>query len=137
MTTKTSPQGKGLQVSGCRSPRTCTMRPPLRALSLALRASRREDSLGSSSYSWIKEGFKLSESRRDQESLAQEIQPASPPLTNLQLNDHRVGRIFGKTVLHRLMDHDMSQNLRRASMGVDNTMGHIRAHISQVRPLHT
>lgn len=84
------------------------------------------------SFPWTRNGFKLLESRRDLEGLALEIQRASPPLSNLQLSNSQVGRLFCKIVLHRMMDHDLSQNLCSDSMGVDNTMGHIGAHLSQV-----
>lgn len=71
------------------------------------------------------------------ENLARGVQHASPPLSNLQLTYSRVGRVFGKVVLHRGMDHDLSQNLHQASMGVDDTMGHIRAHLTQVNLFST
>lgn len=76
------------------------------------------------------EGFKAPDSRRDLESLAPEVQRASPPLTNLPLSNYRTERFFGKAILHRAMDSDLSQNLWRAAMGVEDTVGHIGAHLS-------
>lgn len=80
---------------------------PLTARALALRVSKGEGSSRSSSFPYTKEGFKLLESRRELKGLAQEIQWASPPLSNLQLSNPWVRRFFDKTVLHREMDHDL------------------------------
>lgn len=81
---------------------------PTTAQALVLPSSQGEGSSGCSFFPWMREGFKLMESRRDLESLALEIKQASPPLSNLQLSNSWVGRPFGKTMLHSLMDHDLS-----------------------------
>lgn len=86
----------------------------------------------SGSPSWTREGFKLPDSRRDLDGLALKVQRAFPPLINLQLLESRTGRLFGKAVLHRAMDSNLSQNLWRVVMGVENTVGHIGAHLSHV-----
>lgn len=97
-----------------------------------LRALQGEGSLGPSTFPQTQEGFRLLKSRRDLDSLAQEIQRASPLVTNLQLSNLKVGRFIGKMVLHRAMDFDTSQNIRRAATRVDDTLGHIGAHLCQV-----
>lgn len=75
----------------------------------------------------------MQESRWDLDKLAQEIYRASPPLTDLQLSNLKVGRFFGNIILHRGMDFETFQNIRRTATGVDDTLGHIRVHLSQVR----
>lgn len=134
MVTRGSPQEKGLQGLGCWSFQTYKMRPPYSTGPGTSCLTRRRLSRVFLS---LEEGrvqtFGVQERTRkscsgDSTSL--------PTTKNLQLNNHRVGRIFDKTVLHRLMDHDMSQNLHHAAMGVKNTMGHIGVHLSQVCSLH-
>lgn len=99
---------------------------------LAVCTSPGKSSQDPSNFSWTRDGFRLLESRRDLEKLAQEIQRATPPLTNLQLFNPKIGRFFGGTVLSRGMDFDTFQNIRRAATGVKDTLGHICAHLSQV-----
>lgn len=87
---------------------------PATVQALALRGSQGERSSGPTpSCPWTREGFKLPEFRRELENLAQEIQRASPLLTNLQLSNSKAGRHFSKVVLNRAMDFDLSQSLRR------------------------
>lgn len=54
----------------------------------------RESSQSLPNYPWTKEGFKLSESRKDLFKLSQEIQKVTLPLTNLMLSDPRIGKFF-------------------------------------------
>lgn len=64
--------------------------------------------------------------------MAQEIQGASPPLTNLQHFNPNVGRFLSSTLLNRGMDFDTFQKIRRAATAVEDTLGYIGAHLSQV-----
>lgn len=53
-------------------------------------------------------------------------------MTNLHLSNPKVGRFFGGVILNRAMDSDTFNNIRRAATGVEDIMGHIGAHLSQV-----
>lgn len=55
-------------------------------------------------YPWTKEDFALPRFRKDLFQLSQEIQKATPPLTNLKLSDSKIGKFFGGAVLSRAMD---------------------------------
>lgn len=53
-------------------------------------------------------------------------------MTNLHLSNPKVGRFFDGVILNRAMDFDTFNNIQRAATGVEDTMGHIGAHLSQV-----
>lgn len=78
---KRSPQG--IRLTDSAQLREST---PMTAQVLALRASQGEGSLGSSSYPWMREDFKLSESRRDLEVLPKRSNgpPRPLPTSNCQ-----------------------------------------------------
>lgn len=82
-----------------------------------------EDSHGPSDYPWTREGFKLPQSRRDLFKLSQEIQKATPPLTNLMLSDSKIGKFFGRAVLSRAMDSGTYAYARSHSIGAKDTVG--------------
>lgn len=83
-------------------------------------------------YPWTQEGFKLPDSRKELFKLSQEIQKVTPPLTNLMLSDSRIGKFFGRAVLSRGMDTDTYAYARSHSIGAEDTVGKIGAHLSQV-----
>lgn len=80
--------------------------------------------------SWLREGFQMLDSQREQMSLATEISEFTPPLTGLHLRDSRFGRILGIGPLMRCVDFDTYKAIY--SMDVDDTLGLLGAHLSQV-----
>lgn len=91
-----------------------------------------EDSHGPSNHPWTREGFKLPQSRRDLFKLSQEIQMATLLLTNLMLSDSKIGKFFCEAVLSRDMDSDTYAYARSHSIGAEDTIGQISAHLSLV-----
>lgn len=92
----------------------------------------REFSKNLPDYPWTREGFKLPKSRNELLKLSQEIQKATPPLTNLMLFDSWIGKFFGGAVLSRGMDSDTYAHARSHSIGVEETVEQIGAFLSQV-----
>lgn len=97
------------------------------------RRTIRESSQGLPSYPWTQEGFKFSETRRELEKLFQKIQKVTPPLENLMLSHSKIEKYFSGAVLSRSMDSDTYAHARKASIGVEDTIRHIGAHLSPVR----
>lgn len=81
---------------------------------------------------WTKEDFTLPRSRRDLFQLSQEIQNATPPLTILKLSDSMIGKFFGGAALLRAIDSNTYAHAQSHSLGVEDTIGQIGAHLSQV-----
>lgn len=103
---------------------------PTTAERVSLRELQGEGSSRSPSYPWIQAGFKLPDSRRGLDSLALEVQRSSPRLTNLPQSNSRTRRLFGKAMLYKAMDSNISHNLQRVVMDVEDTVGYIGAHLS-------
>lgn len=117
------------------SPRLPTVAESDEATALVIHtpeASKVAEGSHGSDYPWTREGFTLPRSGRDLFKLSQEIQKATPPLTNLKLSDSKIGKSFGGAVLSRAMDSDTYAYARSQSMGAEDTVGQIGAHLSQV-----
>lgn len=81
-------------------------------------------------YPWTKEDFTLPRSGRDLFQLSKEIQKARSQLTNLKLSDSKIWKFFGGAFLSRAINSDTYTHARSQSLGVEDTIRQIGAHLS-------
>lgn len=94
-----------------------------------------ESSKNLPNYPWTREYFKLPETRKDLEKLSQEIQKATLPLTNLMLSQPKLGSTSVRQCC-RGMDSDTYAQAKKQSIRVEETIGQIGVHLSQVCKNH-